>query len=115
MTPIGKGANSYPLASYVWAMLYGSTQPECSIASALNDYVYWSQTSSDAEAIADRYKIKRCYFEAFKLLMHLSGSEIKVWNGATRQVKHSSEEDCEHSRKHHLSWRTSEFSLWLCL
>ncbi len=57
MTPVGKGANSYPIASYVWAMLYGSTQPQCSIASALNDYVYWSQTSSDAEAIADRYSL----------------------------------------------------------
>ncbi len=87
----------------MWALLYGSTQPQCSVARALNDYVYWSQTSSEAEAIADRYSlIKRRYFEAYKLLMHFSGSEIKGWNGATRQVNLSSEEDCEHSRKHHM-------------
>ncbi len=53
----GSGANSWPLADYVWMMIYGSTQPECSVASALNGFIYWTQTSSDAETIAARYLI----------------------------------------------------------
>ncbi len=51
----GSGANSWPLAGYVWLMIYGSTQPQCSVASALNGFIYWTQTSSDAETIAARY------------------------------------------------------------
>ncbi len=53
---IGGGAYSWPLVSTIRMMLYSSTHSMCSVTTALNDYIYWTQTSSDADAIADRYR-----------------------------------------------------------
>ncbi len=43
------------MASYLRILIYGSTQSVCTVASAINGFIYWTQTSSEAEAIADRY------------------------------------------------------------
>ncbi len=86
----GSGADSWPLASYLWLMLYGSTQPQCPLAAALNRFVYWTQTSDEAEYIAERCNI----FVPYIILMqgtNLHG--FKVWYGPARQVKCNTKED----------------------
>ncbi len=54
-TMTGPGNNSWPITSYVWLMLYGTSQTVCTEAAELNAFIYWTQTSSDAQSIADRY------------------------------------------------------------
>ncbi len=53
------GNNSWPIVSYAWFMIYGSTGSKCSDESALNDFIYWTQTSTDAQLIATRW-ISNC-------------------------------------------------------
>ncbi len=47
------------MASYIWFMIYTTIQgaSECSKMSDLNDFIYWTQTDSNAKAIANRYNL----------------------------------------------------------
>ncbi len=56
VVPLGEGINSWPIVSYAWFMLRGdSSQCHLEESRALTNFIYWTQTSHDAEMIADRY------------------------------------------------------------
>jgi hypothetical protein len=52
---LGSGSGSWPMATYHQFIVHQSTMVDCTKAQGLIDWIYWSQTSTTAVELAQKY------------------------------------------------------------